>query len=94
VLGPHALAGAAWVVRCLIPGAQRVEALVGDRRVGLARLAGDVFAGCLGPIPAVDRSPPARCPPPAYRLEVDGGPAAGGRRPPLTIARTWHGGKR
>jgi 1,4-alpha-glucan branching enzyme len=79
VLGPHALAGAAWVVRCLIPGAQRVEALVGDRRVGLARLAGDVFAGCLGPIPAVDRSPPARCPPPAYRLEVDGGPAAGGR---------------
>ena len=72
VLGPHEIAPGVRVVRCLVPGATRIEVIdhAGRPRGGLARLAGDVFAG------RVDAPDGAF----AYRLAIDGGPGAPGGR--------------
>jgi 1,4-alpha-glucan branching enzyme len=72
VLGPHEIAPGVRVVRCLVPGATRIEVIdhAGRPRGGLTRLAGDVFAG------RVDAPAGAF----AYRLAIEGGPGVPGGR--------------
>jgi hypothetical protein len=72
VLGPHEGPDAGRVVRALLPGARRVEAIDAKGRPAgaLARLAGDLFAG-------VVTLPGDGC---VYRLAIDGGSGASGRR--------------
>jgi len=71
VLGPHEGPDGSRVVRALLPGARRVEAIdaTGRPAGALERLAGDLFAGIVT-LPGDGR---------VYRLAIDGGNEGGGR---------------